>query len=125
MKSPQRWILVGTLLVLGAFAIHGCGDDEKNPVTPPTGADVTIDIVADMGSTAYGAAPTTITSGQTVSWRNTRGTNHTATQTGGGFNTGTIAPGATSIPIAISTTGDLAYECNFHPTMTGTLHVDP
>jgi len=127
MRSPQRWTLVGTLLALGAFAIHGCGgDDKKNPVTPPGGgADVTINIIADMGAGAYGAASTTVTVGQTVSWRNPRGTDHTATADGGAWNTGTIGNGATSAPIAMNTQGSFDYHCGFHPTMTGTLVVNP
>ena len=122
MKRPHRLALLASLLVLGAFA--GCGgDDKKNPVAPPSGADITINIVADMGSSAFGASATNVTAGQTVSWHNTRGTTHTAT--GGSFNTGNIAPGATSAPITINTAGDLPYACNIHPSMTGTLHVTP
>jgi len=118
-------VLLGSLFVLGAFAMHGCsGDEKKNPVAPPTGADVTINIVADMGSTAFGGT-TTVTVGQTVSWHNTRGTTHTSTANGGAWNTGNIAAGATSTPIQMNTAGSFPYECSIHPTMTGTLTVNP
>jgi len=128
MKSPQRWILVGTLLVLGAFAIHGCGgDDKKNPVTPPTGADVTITITGISGANSYSPSPANVTVDQTVAWRNNDTMAHTATQTGGGgFNTGSIAAGATSTPITITTAGNLDYDCGLHPgQMSGILQVTP
>ena len=125
MKSPHRWILVGSLVVLGALAMYGCKDKRKNPVTPAPVADVMITIVGRNGSNSYSPNPANVTAGQTVAWVNSGGMTHTATQSGGGFNTGNLANGATSAPITINTTGDLAYECNIHPDMTGTLHVTP
>ena len=125
MKSRHRWILVGSLVVLGALAIYGCKDKKKNPVAPPSGADVTISIVGQAGANSYSPPTQNVTVGQTVAWRNNDSMIHTATQTGGGFNTGDIAAGATSTPITISTQGDLNYECNRHPAMTGILHVTP
>jgi hypothetical protein len=51
---------------------------------------------------------------------------HTATQDAAAFGTGIIDPGATSTPVAISTTGSFGYHCEIHPTtMTGTLVVIP
>lgn len=129
MKKLHRWFVSGALAALVLSFAPGCGsDDDKNPASPGGGgtpADVTIDIVADMGSGAFGASPTTVTVGQTVSWRNTRGTTHTATANGGAWNTGNIAPGATSTPITMNTQGPFAYSCNIHPTMTSTLNVNP
>jgi len=127
MKSPHRWILVGLLVVLGAVAMYGCKDKKKNPMAPGGSADVTITIVARNGSSSFSPNPANVTVGQTVAWRNsaTGGMTHTATQVGGGFNTGNIANGSTSSPITISSSGDLAYECSIHPDMTGTLHVTP
>ncbi len=125
MKITHRWILVGSLVVLGALAIYGCKDKKKNPMTPVPVADVMITITGQNGSSSYSPSPANVTAGQTVAWINSGGMTHTATQTGGGFNTGNIANGATSSPITISTTGDLNYECNIHPSMTGILHVTP
>jgi plastocyanin len=63
--------------------------------------------------------------GQQVRWRNNDSLPHTATQSGGGFNTGSIAPGATSAPITLSAAGTVNYFCAFHPSMVGTLNVTP
>ena len=49
----------------------------------------------------------------------------TATANAGGFNTGNIAPGVTSAPITMNTTGALDYRCTIHPSMVGTLTVTP
>ncbi len=125
MKSPHRWIVVGLLVALGALTMYGCKDKKKNPVAPGGGADVTITITGQNGASSYSPSPANVTIGQTVAWRNSGGMTHTATQTGGGFNTGNIANGATSAPITINTAGDLNYECNIHPSMTGILHVTP
>jgi plastocyanin len=114
-------------LALAAFAIialSGCGKD-SNPTNPPVTADVTIEIVANSGATSYSPSPQVVTAGQTVSWHNADGMTHTATADGGAFNTGNIAAGATSNPITMTTTGALGYHCTIHPSMVGTLTVNP
>ncbi len=126
MKRSHRWGLAGLLALLGAFALHGCGggDDKKNPMNPGTAADVTINIVADMGAGAFSPSPDTVTVGQTVSWKNNRGLTHSSTAAGGAW-TVDISPGSTSAPITMGTAGTFAYECRFHPSMTATLEVKP
>src|SRR2546426_1371427 len=125
-KNP---IWSGALLLvlavgIGLIALSCKG--KSNPVGPGGGgADVTIDIVADAGSGAFGAAPETVLVNQTVSWRNTRGITHTATASGGQFNTGNIGGGATSAPIKMTAQGSFPYACLIHPSMTGTLVVNP
>jgi aldose sugar dehydrogenase len=118
----KHWTLCALIIGLVAFAGLGCDSDNESP--NPT-ADVTINIVGDNGSNSYSPNPANVTAGQTVSWHNSDNMTHTATQDGGGFNTGNIASGATSAPITINTQGDLAYHCTIHPTMVATLHVTP
>ncbi len=126
MKTPHRWILVGLLVVLGAFAAYGCKDKKKNPMAPGPTADVTINITGQNGATSYQPNPANVTVGQTVAWKNIDSMIHTATQDGGGFDTGDVSPGLTSGLFTITTAGDLPYRCSRHPgTMTGTLHVVP
>jgi len=49
---------------------------------------------------------------------------HTATQDGGGFDTGLIAPGNTSAPVTVGgTLGTIGYHCELHPSMVGSLTV--
>lgn len=118
----KHWSLYALMIVLFAFTALGCNSDNESP--NPT-ADVTINIVGNNGSNSYSPNPANVTVGQTVAWHNSDSMTHTATQNGGGFNTGNLGAGATSAPITINTQGDLAYHCTIHPTMTGTLHVTP
>lgn len=124
MKSSQGALLAILILVLGLTALS-C-KKKSNPMGPGGGgADVTIDIVADMGSGAFGSSPVTVIKGQTVAWRNTRGITHTATADGGAWDTGGIGGGSTSAAIQMNTAGSFPYHCTIHPTMTSTLVVNP
>ena len=72
---------------------------------------------------SFSPNPATVKVGQKVAWQNSGGTDHTATQNGGAFDTRAIPNGRTSVVITMSTAGSFAYHCNFHPTMVGTLSV--
>ena len=84
---------------------------------------LTIEINGMLGGNSYSPNPASVQVGQQVRWHNGDGTVHTATQNGGGFDTGLISPGATSAPITITTAGALNYHCTVHPSMVGTLNV--
>ena len=75
------------------------------------------------GARSFSPSPASVTVGQRVQWRNADTVVHTATQDGGGFDTGPIAPGSTSTPRTLGVAGTLGYHCSFHPTMVGTLVV--
>ena len=122
MKPIQGALLAILILVLGTSL--SC-KKKSNPVAPGGGADVTIDIVADMGSGAFGSSPVTVNKGQTVAWRNTRATTHTATADGGAWDTQGISPSSTSAPIQMNTAGSFPYHCSLHPSMVATLVVNP
>ncbi len=103
-----------------------CGESSSGPdPAPGPTADVTIVIVANNGSMSFSPNPATVTVGQTVSWRNAAGETHTATANEGAFDTGNIAPGGTSAPDSMTTAGSFPYHCAPHPSMTGTLQVNP
>lgn len=74
---------------------------------------------------SYFPNPAAVRVGQQIRWRNVNGTLHTATRTGGGFDTGPLSPGATSAPITLAAPGSVAYHCGFHFGMVGTLSVTP
>jgi len=94
------------------------------PTPPPAAtADLVITIVGDIGGMSFSPAAATLKVGQTVAWRNADTDFHTATQDGGRFNTGTVARGATSAPIAMTVASSMPYHCAFHPGMVGTLTV--
>jgi plastocyanin len=117
-----------SVVAAGLMALAACGGD-SNPMASPTptptpaGAapDVTITINGMSGSNSYSPNPGSVRVGQTVAWKNNDSTAHTAT--GSSFDTGSIAPGATSRTITFAAAGTVDYHCTFHPSMVGTLTV--
>ena len=107
-------------------ACGGGGYGSPPTSIPPAPADVTITITGNAGSMSYDPSPATVRVGQTVAWRNADTLPHTASQTGSsGFDTGTVAVGATSAPIRITAAGSLDYFCRIHPAMRARLDVTP
>ena len=70
---------------------------------------------------AFSPASVTVDVGDSVTWSNDGEEPHTAT--GSGFDTGTVAPGA-SASATFSTAGSFSYICEIHPFMKGTVVVD-
>ena len=95
------------------------------PTPTPVPSVVVIEIVANNGNMSFSPATSTLQVGQQVRWHNAHTETHTATQDGGGFDTGLIRPGATSAPITLTTPGTLRYHCEIHPVMVGSLNVTP
>jgi plastocyanin len=125
----MRRVLSGTI-ALAALMLIGCGGNSTYGTMPSpttgggaTAADLTITITGMNAEQSYSPNPGTVRVGQTVAWRNADSVAHTATANGGSFNTGTIAPGATSNPIVMSTAGSFDYHCTIHPSMIGALSV--
>jgi MYXO-CTERM domain-containing protein len=58
-----------------------------------------------------------------VTWTNATGPTHTSTSNTGVWNTGNIAPGATSGAVSFPTVGTFPYHCAIHPSMTGSVIV--
>ena len=58
---------------------------------------------------------------QTIAWRNTDGVVHRIVANDGSFDTGDIAPGATSAPRTLTADG-ANYHCSIHPGMVGAIN---
>ena len=133
--NSRLTLTIGGVLLVAAAAI-GCGGGSSTytpaspsaPPPPPTSspatAALTITIAGMNGSNSYSPNPATVKAGQAVAWHNADAMPHTATADAGGFDTGNIAPGATSNPITMNTAGSFPYHCTIHGfTMTGVLTV--
>ncbi len=70
----------------------------------------------------FGPASVTVNVGDTVSWTNQGPSAHSATATGGSFDTGVFAKGGTR-SATFNTAGTFAYICTPHPFMKGTVIV--
>lgn len=76
----------------------------------------------DIAGFAFSPATLTIAVGDTVTWTNSHNEVHTATASGGAFDSGSLNPGQ-SFSFTFTTAGSFPYACNFHPEMTGTITV--
>jgi plastocyanin len=84
-----------------------------------------ITISANSGGMSFSPSSASLEVGDAVAWKNKDFSVHAIAQDGCGFSTPSIAPGATSKAITISSSGTLAYHCSIHPSMTGDLMVSP
>jgi plastocyanin len=118
----HRWAVLAI-----AIASAGCGGGDSDSPTTPTGpspggaaSSVTISIVATSGTQSYNPNPAVQTQGATVAWRNSDGVVHRIVANDGSFDTGDIAPGATSRALTVAATG-VNYHCSLHPAMIGAI----
>src|SRR5215510_7251666 len=89
MKKLVPVVFVVAFFAAGAFLASCKSNGKSNPMAP-TPADLTITITGVNGSSSFSPNPATVKVGQTVAWKNSGGTTHTATAVGGAFNTGDI-----------------------------------
>lgn len=75
-----------------------------------------------MAGRRFSPASVTIAAGGSVAFINDDGRDHTATGSGGTFDTGLLAPGQRSTK-TFNTAGTFPYICLLHPDMTGTVTV--
>jgi plastocyanin len=129
----MRHVLVGSLVVLFCASACGGGGSDYNPPptqpspnpTAPVGSTV-VNIpsgASNLGANAFGG-PVTVRNGATVTWANADSLVHNVAANNGSFNSGTLAPGR-NFNFTFSTNGTFPYHCNIHPTMTGSVTVQP
>jgi plastocyanin len=73
---------------------------------------------------AFSPATKTVALNTTVTWINKDGVSHTVTSTSGLFDSGAIADNGT-FSYTFTSAGTFSYKCSIHPTMTGTIIVNP
>ncbi|MGI9020294.1 MAG: plastocyanin/azurin family copper-binding protein [Solirubrobacterales bacterium] len=104
------------------------GDQEQ-----PSTAEASVEPAAPQPAAKSGSGVTirdfefdpsaiTVSVGDTISWTNEGQTDHTATATGGEFDTGILSDGE-SASHTFSTAGTFQYICTPHPFMKGTVTV--
>jgi plastocyanin len=70
----------------------------------------------------YTPDPVVVKAGDSITWRNEDGMEHTATANDKSFDTGLLAKDETSAPVPAGKT--TAYHCTEHPSMKGTVRVE-
>ena len=127
----MRRFATASVLTLG-LGIWGCSGSgyssgsAAGPTSPaPTTSNgvVTINVVAIDGAQSFSPNPATLPAGQMVVWHNVNNTMHRVVLNDGSVDTGDLAPGASSQPMALhSASGQ--YHCSIHPSMVGSLNQD-
>ncbi len=111
-------LVVGYGALAAALVLAACGGSTSSP-TNPTSSALTISILGELGAQSF--APNPASGEDTIVWRNNHGVTHRIVSNDGSFDTGDIAPGATSIVVRPPALG-LNYHCSIHPaTMFGAI----
>src|SRR4051794_39482835 len=105
----MRAFPIVTVLALGlaSSACSGSGYSSGSTSSPaaPTpitsNGIVTINVVAINGAQSFSPNPATLPAGQMVVWHNVNNTTHRVVLNDGSVDTGNLAPGASSQPMAI------------------------
>jgi plastocyanin len=120
------------ILVTLGLGLSGCsgssygGGNPVNPSSPTSqstpGANVvTINVVAINGAQSFSPNPASIPAGQMVVWHNIDSITHHVVLNDRSVDTGDLAPGASSQPMAIA---GGQYHCTIHPVMVGSVNQD-
>jgi plastocyanin len=116
-------------LGLGMWGCSGGGYSSGSPNSPaaPTpmtsNGVVTINVVAINGAQSFSPNPATLPAGQMVVWHNVNNTTHRVVLNDRSVDTGDLAPGTSSQPMAIGAAGG-QYHCSIHPEMIGSINQD-
>jgi plastocyanin len=127
----MRAFAIVTVLALGlaTWACSGSGysnGSTNSPAAPTPIASngvVTINVVAINGAQSFSPNPATLPAGQMVVWHNANSTTHRVVLNDGSVDTGNLAPGASSQPMAIGAAAG-QYHCSIHPEMIGSFNQD-
>jgi plastocyanin len=119
---------VGCVATIIVLASGGCGGGSSSPSAPsgptsppPSTGGATITIVGDRGAQSFLPNPSSAGQNRMVSWRNSDSVVHRIVLNDGSFDTGNIAPGATSGALTLTTDGT-NYHCSIHTGMVGAIN---
>jgi plastocyanin len=123
----MRMLSIGMFLAT-FVAVSACGSNGANglgatptaPTVPPR--QVTVDVAEINGPYSFYPSPVMVQADQTVVWRNDDTVTHHVVFDTGSIDTGTLAPGTLSQPMAIRA-GTWSYHCSIHPTMVGSVTI--
>jgi len=121
---------IRTLLASGlAFLAIGCGgsgsssNNGGSTTTPSSTNATTVSIVGQRNEQSFSPNPAPIANGSMVVWQNNDAITHRIVLNDGSFDSGNLAPGASSAAMRLSNAGG-NYHCSIHPTtMFGSINV--
>ena len=124
----MRSMPVFAVAVFGALGAWSCGggagyggSTTTGPTPTSTSTTVTISIMGVNGKQSFSPNPASVAAGQQVIFKNNDKVTHRVTVDDRSVDTGDIAPGASSQPLALGAVSK-AYHCSLHPSMVGSLN---
>ena len=117
MIKARSGHIANIILVVCGLALAGFV-----PWVTPTPARAAQTHVVTIVDFRFAPADLTVAVGDTVTWTNDDGAAHTATATGGAFDSGNLEPGE-AFSFTFASAGEYPYLCTYHPEMTGTISV--
>src|SRR5579864_570580 len=130
--SNMRAFITAMAVVAVGLGVWGCGGSSYTsgssgntgnaiaPTSSPSGV-VTINVVAVNGAQSFSPNPASLPVGQMVVWHNVDSITHHVLFNDRSVDTGDLAPGASSQPMAIAAAGG-QYHCSIHPVMVGSVN---
>jgi plastocyanin len=108
---------------LGAVTCGGSGGYNPSPSPTPSpspspGTPGQVTIVGQQAANSFNPNPGSPSTSGSVVWNNSDNVAHRIVANDGSFDSGNIAPGASSAAIAIPGDG-IRYHCSIHPSMIG------
>jgi plastocyanin len=118
------WVVAAIgIAVMGVIAFHGPFHDVVKAQSTSY-APLVIKIEDDPNTVGkYVPATATVHVGQTVTWTNVSGVDHTATERSDAFDSKNIATGGATYSWVAKGPATYHYVCSYHPKMLGTLVV--
>ncbi len=111
-----------TLAACGGGGGYGGGGTPTTPQpTPSNSTPVTITIMGVRGGQSFSPNPASVPAGQQVIFKNNDTVMHRVVIDDRSLDTGNIAPGGSSEPLALGAVSK-AYHCTVHPSMVGSLN---
>lgn len=118
-------VCASALVTVSCGGSDGGGSSTPGPTptpTPtPTPQATAISIVDNRGDQSFNPNPVPAPTSGTVTWVNNNGEVHRIVANDGSFDTGNIAPGASSSAVPVPA-GGVNYHCSLHPTMVGVVN---
>ena len=123
MRMLSIGMLLATFVAVSACGTNGANGPGSTPTAPTVRPpQVTIDVAEMNGPYSFYPSPVMVQSNQTVVWRNFDTVTHHVVFDKGSIDTGALAPGTLSQPMAIGE-GTWSYHCSIHPTMVGSVTI--
>jgi plastocyanin len=101
-----------------AFGTAACGSSKKK-----SAGNATTGTVITIKDFAFSPTPLKAKAGATITVKNNDGTTHTFSANDNSFDTGEIAGGASATVTLPAKAGTVAYHCNIHSSMKGSIQV--